>query len=134
MAVTAVAVFFALGGTAIAARHYLITSTSQIKPSVLSDLRGKSVFPGPEGPEGKPGPAGQLGARASEDRKAWIVVAANGGEQQGVVEAIAFCASEGRAVLADKRSGAARRASVRAEMRRLFAKLARRWKAGGSKR
>ena len=32
------ALFVALGGTSIAAQHYLITSTSQIKPSVLKKL------------------------------------------------------------------------------------------------
>jgi hypothetical protein len=31
-----VALFFALSGAAIAATHYLITSTNQIEPSVLS--------------------------------------------------------------------------------------------------
>jgi hypothetical protein len=40
--VALVALFVALGGTAVAARHYLITSTSQIKPSVLKLLRGLS--------------------------------------------------------------------------------------------
>ncbi len=39
MAVAIVALFFALAGTGIAASRYLITSTSQIKPSVLSELR-----------------------------------------------------------------------------------------------
>jgi hypothetical protein len=35
-----VALFFALGGSAVAASRYLITSTSQIKPSVLKTIRG----------------------------------------------------------------------------------------------
>src|SRR5438876_402905 len=40
LAIAVVALFIALGGTASAA-HFLITSTSQIKPSVLKKLRGK---------------------------------------------------------------------------------------------
>ena len=32
-AIALLALFFAMGGTAIAAHHYLITKTSQIKPS-----------------------------------------------------------------------------------------------------
>jgi len=35
------ALFFALGSTALAMRHYLITSTKQIKPSVLSHMFNK---------------------------------------------------------------------------------------------
>jgi hypothetical protein len=53
------ALFFALGGTAIAAKHYLITNTSQIKPSVLQKLHGAA---GPQGPAGVQGPAGPAGA------------------------------------------------------------------------
>jgi hypothetical protein len=55
------ALFLALGGTAVAARHYLITSTSQVKPSVLSQLRGRSGPAGPAGPGGPQGPAGPAG-------------------------------------------------------------------------
>jgi hypothetical protein len=55
----AVALFLALGGTAAAAGHYLITSTRQIKPSVLKALHGAS---GPRGPAGASGPAGTPGA------------------------------------------------------------------------
>ncbi len=35
------ALFFAMSGGALAASHYLITSTRQIKPSVLSSLKGE---------------------------------------------------------------------------------------------
>jgi hypothetical protein len=52
------ALFFALSGGALAASHYLITSTKQIKPSVLSALKGK---PGPAGPAGGQGPVGERG-------------------------------------------------------------------------
>ena len=37
--IASVALFFSLAGTGLAAQHYLITSVSQIKPSVQQDLR-----------------------------------------------------------------------------------------------
>jgi hypothetical protein len=49
--IAVLALFVALGGTAVAA-NYVITSTRQIKPSVLRRLRGKR---GPQGPQGAPG-------------------------------------------------------------------------------
>jgi hypothetical protein len=48
--IAALALFVALGGTAVAARHYLITNTSQIKPSVLKKLKGNMGPAGPAGP------------------------------------------------------------------------------------
>lgn len=57
--IASLALFFALGGSAIAAQHYLITSTSQIKPSVLAKLKGKD---GPAGPAGPIGPQGAQGS------------------------------------------------------------------------
>lgn len=45
-------------GSAFAARHYLITSTKQIKPGVLKSLRGDA---GPQGSQGPSGPVGQTG-------------------------------------------------------------------------
>jgi len=48
------------GGTAWAAHTYLITSTRQIKPSVLEQLRGD------RGPAGLPGSAGSAGAAGAQ--------------------------------------------------------------------
>jgi hypothetical protein len=76
--IAAVALFVVLGGTAGAAGRYLITSTSQIKPSVLKALRGDAGHigpagsrgigatgapgsPGPSGPSGEPGATGAQG-------------------------------------------------------------------------
>jgi hypothetical protein len=55
MAVALLALFVALGGTAIAAKHYVITSTKQIKPNVLRYLKGAT---GARGPQGAVGPTG----------------------------------------------------------------------------
>ncbi len=62
-----IAVFFALsGGAAYAASHYLITSTKQIKPSVLSSLKGKSGPAGANGAAGSPGAAGAVGPQGPQ--------------------------------------------------------------------
>lgn len=58
------ALFAALGGTSLAASHYIITSTKQIKPGVLKQLRGKRGAAGAKGvtgPQGSPGKEGQQG-------------------------------------------------------------------------
>jgi len=49
------------GGTAWAAHHYLITSTSQIKPSVLKKLHGANGHNGHNGTNGSNGAAGATG-------------------------------------------------------------------------
>jgi hypothetical protein len=58
-----VAVVFAMGGSAVAASHYLITSTKQIRPSVLKSLKGKTGAPGAPGVAGKEGTPGKEGAQ-----------------------------------------------------------------------
>jgi len=59
MVVACLALFVASTGTSIAARHYLITSTKQIKPSVLTMLKGAK---GPKGTIGATGTTGAIGA------------------------------------------------------------------------
>jgi hypothetical protein len=51
---------------AIAAKHYLITSTSQIKPSVLTKLKGHAGKQGPLGPAGATGATGPQGATGGQ--------------------------------------------------------------------
>jgi hypothetical protein len=66
------ALVFAMSGGAYAAGHYLITSTKQISPKVLSALKGRSGVngvsgsagpAGPTGPTGPTGPAGPAGVK-----------------------------------------------------------------------
>jgi hypothetical protein len=63
--VATLALFFALSGGAIAASHYLITSTKQIKPSVLKKLKGNAGKTGATGPTGAAGATGKEGAKGS---------------------------------------------------------------------
>lgn len=69
------ALFFAMSGGALAAKHYLINSTRQINPKVLKSLKGRAGArgasgatggAGKEGLQGKEGPAGKEGAPGKE--------------------------------------------------------------------
>ncbi len=73
MVVACLALFVASTGTSIAASHYLITSTKQIKPSVLKALKGAkgpqglsvTGLTGPQGPKGDTGATGAAGANGA---------------------------------------------------------------------
>ncbi|MFL5845131.1 MAG: hypothetical protein ACJ762_10590 [Solirubrobacteraceae bacterium] len=56
------ALVLAMTGSAIAAKKYVITSTKQIKPSVLKQLKGKRGAVGPTGAIGATGAKGDTGA------------------------------------------------------------------------
>lgn len=60
-----IALVLALGGSAVAA-SYVITSTNQIKPSVLKKLKGRKGPAGPAGSPGVPGAAGVAGAKGDK--------------------------------------------------------------------
>lgn len=57
------ALVLSMSGAAVAAKHYLINSTSQINPKVLKKLKGN------RGPAGAPGTAGAPGATGSAGKE-----------------------------------------------------------------
>jgi len=60
------ALVFSMTGGAMAAHHYLITSTKQISPKVVKALKGKT---GPAGPQGIPGKEGAVGKEGKEGKE-----------------------------------------------------------------
>jgi len=61
--IATIALFFSMGGASLAvASHYLITSTSQIKPSVVRQLQHGAAAKVITGPSGAAGPAGAQGS------------------------------------------------------------------------
>jgi hypothetical protein len=78
------ALVLAMSGGALAANHYLISSTKQIKPSVLAKLKGKAGktgaiglpgLTGKEGPPGKNGNDGKDGAPGKDGTDASTLLA-----------------------------------------------------------
>ena len=68
-AIALTALVFAFTGTGLAASHYVVTSTKQIKPSVLRKLHGKRGPSGHQGLQGKEGIAGKQGATGPEGKQ-----------------------------------------------------------------
>jgi len=65
MVVALFALFFAMAGGAYAAKHYLITSTKQISPKVMTALKGNRGPAGTAGPQGPQGPKGDSGTNGA---------------------------------------------------------------------
>jgi hypothetical protein len=66
MLVAVLALLLAMGGSALAAHHYLINSTKQINPRVLKALKGRRGATGRPGVPGLPGAAGARGPQGKE--------------------------------------------------------------------
>ena len=64
--IASLALVFAMTGGAYAASKYVITSTKQIKPSVLAQLKGKAGAKGAAGAPGAAGPQGSAGAAGKD--------------------------------------------------------------------
>ncbi len=73
------ALLFSMSGGALAASHYLITSTKQISPKVRQALKGDQGPAGAQGPQGATGPTGSQGPQGpAGTAAAWGIVATNG--------------------------------------------------------
>jgi hypothetical protein len=81
------ALFFAMSGGALAARHYLLNSTKQISPKVLRALKGNTGRPGPEGKAGQEGKAGKEGPEGKAGKEGpagpYPTVLASGATESG---------------------------------------------------
>ncbi len=64
--VSTMALLFAMSGGAMAANHYLITSTRQISPKVLKAFKGRAGSAGAQGTTGPPGVAGPAGKQGAD--------------------------------------------------------------------
>ncbi len=63
------ALVFSMTGGALAAKHYLINSTTQINPKVLKKLTGKKGATGSAGAQGAPGATGKEGTPGKEGKE-----------------------------------------------------------------
>lgn len=75
--IASAALFFSLGGTGLAADHYLITSTKQIAPNVRLALKGDRGLPGAAGQTGATGAIGAQGTAGAPGSTANLTFDAN---------------------------------------------------------
>jgi hypothetical protein len=87
LVIACLALVLALGGTAIAAKRYLITNTQQISPAVLKQLTKLAAKAGKQGPAGTSGKAGAAGTAGTNGERGssgpgavvyWAVVNSDG--------------------------------------------------------
>jgi hypothetical protein len=67
--VATLALIFAMSGSAIAAKHYLLNSTKQISPALQKKLHGRTGKTGPPGATGATGAQGSPGAQGPAGAK-----------------------------------------------------------------
>jgi hypothetical protein len=91
--VMTLAFVFAMTGGAFAANKYLITSKSQIKPSVLKQLQGKAGSVGAEGKQGPPGEKGAGGANGTNGKDGTNGINGTDGTNGVSPEGVAFTGS-----------------------------------------
>ena len=77
-AIAVLALVFAMTGGAWAANEYVITSTKQIKPKVLKNLRGRTGATGAAGAAGPQGPKGDTGPAGVSATALWAVANGSG--------------------------------------------------------
>jgi hypothetical protein len=82
--IATLALFFAMSGGALAAKHYLINSTKQINPKVIKKLKGNT---GPKGATGASGPTGATGATGPQGKEGAPNPSATNSNQLGGVGA-----------------------------------------------
>jgi hypothetical protein len=103
-AISVVALIFAMAGGAYAAKKYVITSTSQIKPSVLRSLKGSPGVPGAGGTTGDTGAPGAPGSPGANGNDGTNGLSGRGVSLSAISEGESECAEVGGARVTEQGS------------------------------